>query len=485
MTEKENKSTTTHPRGAEPSRLEENKADVAIKLNCIKQQKLTNPQTNQQTSRHASMKFSNAVLSSLAAIGLSSSHVRAEHLRGLSATMATIDHDREGTLSHRELSTDAPHCPTGNSLYFDTFTTSDEGWTPSTRTDYEHSLGFALGPFGTGSESPTKTYDVNSLKDQDYLHAQFDLVKLDSWDWGDDWGYDSVVLSVGDQSIDLENIRSLNDGGTLSGDIADKVWWSVTPRTDEIELENTNERRTDVIHVVSLVVANELFSDGSLTLTLEPVFNQNINDESFAIDNVRVSECGIPEVMICQEREELSIETFSDSNGAWTDEGWNNAKTSDISSLGNFLGRYANSDNEELPSKTYDVGTDKEYALVQFDLLKLDSWDSSVEWGYDTFFLDINGVVIELGNPGLGAMSGTTPNGITWMLQAKTGNGKFAGTSWGSDQIFVMTCYVPAAAILDGDITVILISFLSQEKSDESIGYDNFHVTGYSNCVSD
>ena len=426
------------------------------------------------------MKVLNAVLNSLTVIGLFGSHVRAEHLRGLFATTTTIDHD----LSHRELSTNAPHCPTGNSLYFDTFTTSNDGWTPTIFTNYEHSLGFVLGPFGQGSSPPTKTYDVNSSKDQDYLHVQFDLVKLDSWDWNSVWGNDKVVLSVGSQSFDLDEIATLSNGGTLSGVVTNKVWWSVTPRTDEIELQNTVQVWKDMIHVVSLVVAKELFSDGSLTLTLTPSFDEHISNESFAIDNVRISECGIPEVMTCEARQEFPIETFSDSNGAWTDEGWTNAKTSDIPSLGNFLGRYANSDNAKLPSKTYNIGTDKEYALVQFDLLKLDSWDLYVPWAYDTFSLDINGVIIELDHPGHGAMSGTTTNGITWMLQAKTESGKFAGSIW-DDQIFVMTCYVPAAAISDGKITVILMSFLTQAVDNESIGYDNIRVTGYSNCDID
>ena len=180
------------------------------------------------------MKFSNAVLASLAAIGLFGSHVGAESLRGLSATTTTIDHDREDTPSHRELLTNAPYCPTGNSLFFDTFTTGNDGWSSSTRTDYEHSLGYALGPFGRDSSPPTKTYDVNSSKDEDYLHVQFDLVKLDSWDWNTGWGSDSIVLSVGDQSFGLDEIATLNYGGTLSGVVTDKVWWSVTPRTDEI-----------------------------------------------------------------------------------------------------------------------------------------------------------------------------------------------------------------------------------------------------------
>ena len=66
-------------------------------------------------------------------------------------------------------------------MAFDTFTAGNDGWTPHTHIYYRHSLRFALGLFGKGSSSPTKTYNVNSSKDQDYLHVQFDLVKLDSW----------------------------------------------------------------------------------------------------------------------------------------------------------------------------------------------------------------------------------------------------------------------------------------------------------------
>ena len=428
------------------------------------------------------MKISNVVLASLAAIGLSDSHVGAEGLRDLSATTTTIDHDRDGDLSHRELSTNAPYCPTGNSLHFDNFTYGRNGWSSGSRTRYGHSLGRALGPFGKGSSPPTKTYDVASSKDQDYLHVQFDLVKLDSWDWSVNWGLDKIVLSVGDQSIDLDEIATLNNGGTLSGVVTDKVWWSVTPRTGEIQLQKTDQGSKDMIHVVSLVVANELFADGSLTLTLTPYFSEEIDEESFAIDNVRVSECGIFDVMTCEARQELFLETFSTIDGAWTDEGWANAKMSNISRLGNFLGLYAKGDNGKLPYKTYNVGRYKEYALVQFDLLKLDSWNGS---GLsDMFSLYINGVIIELDNPGVGAMSGTK-KGITWMLQAKTGKGTFAGNGFYKDQIFVMTCYVPPAAMPDGKISVILMSFLDDNIGDESIGYDNFRVTGYERCDTD
>ena len=79
-------------------------------------------------------------------------------------------------------------------------------------------------------------------------------------------------------------------------------------------------------------------------------------------------------------------------------------------------------------------------------------------------------------------MSGTTTNGIEWMLQAKTARGFFTGADLHTDQIFVMTCYVPAAAISDGKITVILMSTLDEETYRESIGYDNFRVTGCKHC---
>ena len=243
------------------------------------------------------------------------------------------------------MSTIAPHCPAGKSLFFDKLTHSNNGWSSATHTNYRHSLDVALGLFGKGSSPPINTDNVNSQKDQEDRRVRFDLVESDSWHWSPRRGYEKIVPSVRSQSINLDKIATLNNGGTLSGVFTDKVWWSVMPRTDEIELENTNKRRTDVIHVVSLVIAKELFSDDSLIRKFKPSFDEHINNESFSINNARSSECGIPEVMTCKARQEFPIETFNDSNGAWTDKGWNNAKTSNIVGLGNSVGQYANSDN--------------------------------------------------------------------------------------------------------------------------------------------
>ena len=158
--------------------------DAVRTLNCIKQRRPTSQQANKptrlQTSRQATTKVAKAVLSSLAGIGLSGSHVRAEHLRGLSVTTTTIDRDREGTPSHSKLLTMAPHRPTSNSLYLDTFTTSNDGWSSATHTNFRHSLDVAIGPFRKGSSPSIKTDDVTSLKDQEDRRVQFDLVKSDS-----------------------------------------------------------------------------------------------------------------------------------------------------------------------------------------------------------------------------------------------------------------------------------------------------------------
>ena len=124
------------------------------------------------------MKVSNAGLSSLAAIGLSGSHVCAEHLRGLAVTTTTTDHDP----SHRELLKKTPHCPTGKSQFFDTLAHGNNGWSSATHTNFRHSPDVAIGPFRKGSSPSIKTDDVTSLKDQEDRRVQFDIVKSDSWD---------------------------------------------------------------------------------------------------------------------------------------------------------------------------------------------------------------------------------------------------------------------------------------------------------------
>ena len=96
------------------------------------------------------MKVPNAVLSSVATNGLIGRHVRADHFRGLSTTMNTTNHDP----SHLKLSTIAPHRPTGESQFFDTFAHSNDDWSSATHTNCRHSLNVALGPLGKVSSPP-------------------------------------------------------------------------------------------------------------------------------------------------------------------------------------------------------------------------------------------------------------------------------------------------------------------------------------------
>ena len=155
------------------------------------------------------------------------------------------------------------------------------------------------------------------------------------------------MLSVGGQFINLDKIATLDNGRTLSGVVTDKVWQSVMPRTNKIELEDVTRpsRMRDMIHIVLLMIAKEVLLYSSPTLTLTPSFHQDINNELFAINNIRSSECGIPKVMTCEARQEFPLETFNNSNSVWTDKGWTNANTSNTAGLGNSIGQYANSDN--------------------------------------------------------------------------------------------------------------------------------------------
>ena len=51
---------------------------------------------------------------------------------------------------------------------------------------------------------------------------------------------------------------------------------------------------------------------------MNPSVSQASNDEAAAFDNVRVSECGTPQMTYCSLEEPLSLDTFDEGDGGWS-----------------------------------------------------------------------------------------------------------------------------------------------------------------------
>ena len=370
---------------------------------------------------------------------------------------------------------DAPFCPTGRELFFDTFSNGSDGWNQPTKT-YGGFVGKALGPFAAGSPAPTKTYSVNA--DSAYVHVEFDLLRMDSWDSTTQWGYDSFGFTVGDDFVDVGYFPNSRVSEVRSGTSSAGVSWKSTPLTGNINIGNTNGSFRDQIHRFSLVVPNTLFADGNLKLTMNPILTQAASDESAAFDNIRVSECGTPQLSYCSSQQETELDTFDSGN-----DGWSNPKLASVNEAGQFLGRYAVGDAD--PSKTFTVGT-HDYAQVQLDFLRLDSWDATAQWGYDTFAVEINGEMMDMGRPGETGTTGYSQNGIMWIATAKTNSFKMGNTNQRfNDQIHLITCYVPPSLMPDGTIDVTFHANVNSGTSDESAGYDNIRVTVFDGCDAD
>ena len=366
-------------------------------------------------------------------------------------------------------------CPTGRELYFDTFTDGTGGWSTDMTTMYNGTIGMALGPFGFADPPPSRTYSIRT-QDHDHVRVEFDFLRLDSWDQSDAFGYDSFGLTVGeDEFVDIGLFYVYREEGNRAGTSPNGVSWTMAPKTGSINIENSNPLYPDQILIISLVIPSRFFADGSLKITMNPSVSQASNDEAAAFDNVRVSECGTPQMTYCSLEEPLSLDTFDEGDG-----GWSNAILTRFEGIGQFLGQYARNSND--PFKTFTVGA-QDFVQIQFDFYKFDSWDATEQWGFDTFGIEINGKFIDMGRPPVTGVSGYSEDGILWIVTAKQDYYQIEGSvSIFLDLIHLVTIYVPRLVIPDGVLTVKLITNVNQGLNDESAGYDSFRVTGFDGC---
>ena len=98
------------------------------------------------------------------------------------------------------------------------------------------------------------------------------------------------MLSVGTQFINLDKIATLNNGRMLSSVVTDKVWRSVMPRTDKIELEDGTQPlwMGNMIHVVLLVIAKGVFwTAAQQSSSSHPLMNTSIMSAAASVEYPR------------------------------------------------------------------------------------------------------------------------------------------------------------------------------------------------------
>ena len=174
-----------------------------------------------------------------------------------------------------------------NIVYFDDFENGmAPGWSVQATDNSEPAFGGILGPFGgtSGQQMVFKTYDLNP--DAEFAVVEFDLHAIDTWDM--------EVLSVFVNDL-VATQRNFSTHGTHPSqqveinttDPAYTVTYAFKRDRDEYGYWQRGDASS---HDETVFVRIEITDPGdTLKLGFGSTLNQALNDESWAVDNVKVT----------------------------------------------------------------------------------------------------------------------------------------------------------------------------------------------------
>lgn len=182
----------------------------------------------------------------------------------------------------------------------------------------------------------------------------------------------------------------------------------------------------------------------------------------------------------------VAQETFEGGATGWSD---NTTTDSGNSELTEFLGRFGGSDGEQIVSKEFDLPEGSNYAVVEFDFLKLDSWDANrarfgIEESLNIFVNDseltsftpegnLDKGQQQLGKDGVNSQLGNTKLTITSAGEDTGMNGRNDSSSHWQERVYRVRMEV---ANPGDSLKLGFGSTLDQGLNDESFGIDNVTV---------
>lgn len=378
----------------------------------------------------------------------------------------------------------------------DTFTTSAdgvEGWTYVSNGSDVTSLELFngndrfLGNFAgnpTGAEQIRKTYTLDSTKD--YAIIEFDFFKLDSWDANHAAGVNESFTVYLDGAAAFTFVPEGSGDSAAEADaksgVNGNINWSVESVGNDQEMFGATsdnglypEAFQERAYHVRMVIENP---NDTITLGVGAKLNQDITDESFGIDDVSVVSTDVVN----------TLETFFYGVHGWThvDSGSPVTAKSYLNGVNDpFMGNFGgNATGAEQIRKTYSIDDSKNYAVIEFDFLKLDSWDANNAHGVgESFTVYIDGAAAFTFTPeGAGdnpieADSGSGVSGsISWSVTSSGQDTEMFGngsSNWGERAYHVRLVIENP----DDTLTIGVGAKLDQPGHDESFGIDNVSVT--------
>ncbi|MBB6521888.1 cadherin repeat domain-containing protein [Pseudoteredinibacter isoporae] len=160
------------------------------------------------------------------------------------------------------------------------------GWSNNTTSDGGSPTGTVLGRFGgpnifTGNapDSTEKTFALGSGADRAVI--EFNLYEFDSWDG------ESFVVEVNGERVEIASLSHQRDDGATSG-TQGSLSWSMEPQgasADHGFTQYANGYVTDQLYTVRIEVEQP---GDQLTLRLGSTLNEWLENESWAIDNLKI-----------------------------------------------------------------------------------------------------------------------------------------------------------------------------------------------------
>ncbi len=305
-----------------------------------------------------------------------------------------------------------------------------KGWSNNTTSRTESEMGDYLGRFGgtNGNQGLYKTFNLGAENAGRMVNITFDMYEIDSWD------NEEFKVFVNDNEVINETMAVGTITGTATSANVYKSWGS------------------EDMHSYSLQA--QVDENGNIKLGFGSTLNESIDNESWGIDNVKMTTIGDWEALNKEANTSrsriLSSENFEEGSA----KGWSNTKVSQTNTeLGSFLGRMGGTKGNEGVFKTYDFGLQNAGQVVDinFDMYEIDSWDN------EEFRVFINGEQELAEKLHVGEITGT-----------KTSSNVFNKYN---DEIHHYTLQ----ATLDdkGQVRLGFGSTLNQNIDDESWGIDN------------
>jgi hypothetical protein len=201
------------------------------------------------------------------------------------------------------------------------FENGAQGWTSNITTDLGGELGTFLGRFGgtDGQEGVSKVYNFGKAMAGQVVDIEFDFYELDSWDGSNDHNTANeggiveafqVFVNGSQISSDIIGIdgyagETVDDGGRNVGDISNNNNGGLTGYSDEIH------------HYSFKAVVDE---NGQVKLGFGSTTHEETSNESFGIDNIKISQSHdanvtlveVPEERVYSEGEALTFTVHYD-----------------------------------------------------------------------------------------------------------------------------------------------------------------------------